>query len=184
MKLSQKERSFTADPSYSKSEPESLGRHHFIDQIVSYDQWLGREHILDFHKRYAPDFDKKTPSQVFNVLVAPAMRARKGRQGNHRLISADEVTPFTGLVVKTRENLGIEPLEPLYFSPSSPKETIKRVVKVESMFTFYANLSQDPQFAESLHGMHNPQSAKRRFFYSLISHLSENMIDGNLTESG
>lgn len=164
-------------------EPVSTEGYYHLDQISRSDQWFGREHVIAFNKDVATEFDKKIPSQVFSALVAPAFRSGRGKQGNHTPISHDEITPVTGLIVSSRKSVNFPPLAHIFYGQGSPPETIKRVVQVGSMFTFYARLSRESQFADRLHALHNPDSSKRKFLDALMQRLSQ-QVGTELLEDG
>jgi len=150
-----------------------------FSEITSPEQWLGREHVLAFHRRFAPDYDKKIPSIAYNALVAPAVRSKDPGRGKHsRPIDPDHITKSLGLVVASRKRINFPPLSDIHHNANTPTESVKRAVNVGSLFSFYALLEDSPKLAARLHGFHKPDSFNRQFLKQLVTQL-KTQVHGN-----
>lgn len=144
-----------------------------FNKINNPKQWLGREHVLAFHGWQEPQYDRKIASQVFNALVAPAIRSKQRNQhANYHPIDPKYITQSTGLIISSRKQVNFPPLSHIHFGSSTPPESVKRVVQVGSLLKFHALLETNHALSDRLHALHNPDSSKRQFLQLLINQLT------------
>lgn len=108
-----------------------------IDEIVDDQQFLAKEHLLEFRRKYKANLHPTIAGIAFGVLVNPTKYGYHTFSSSRRKYARpplEHIPPEAlGLVVQTRESVGL-PL-PLYTT------TNPEVVRVDSFLEFSASLT-------------------------------------------
>ena len=96
-----------------------------FDEIVSPDQYMGKEHFRQFKDTYLPGVSRNTAGWLFNIFIDPREYATMSADDEHY-----DPSEF-GIVLKSRSELGLPDLADKYKTPQNPQRTLDQSLMVE-----------------------------------------------------
>src|ERR1017187_4254320 len=100
--------------SNTESSNYELPSHYDLNEIVSSEQYIGKEHLHQLAKQYVPHLHKRDVTKAFSFLVTPRAKAKKTKSWSG--VGERIPSEVTRLVIKTREGIDFPTLPKKYGS--------------------------------------------------------------------
>jgi hypothetical protein len=147
---------------------EEFSSYYNLGEIVSPEQYLGKEHVHTFYENCLPEsvsFHRNMPTLAFSNMVRPKQVFKELEGQEHDL-------ERFGLVVDTRDRVGFPPLSEAFASAHLSTRITNSVVQVGSVISFI-ELLRDQAVANQIYRLGNPKSSQRKFLDLLAAKLKE-----------